>query len=49
MRLAVQLELPVEVVEHSDELMSLGSVGCLLRTQLDTQIDKYTAAAVATG
>ena len=47
--LAGQLELPVEVVEHSDALMSLGGVGCLLRTHLDSQINKYTAAAVATG
>ena len=31
LRLAGQLERPVEVVEHSDALMSLGGVGCLLR------------------
>ena len=37
LRLAGQLERPVEVVEHSDTLMSLGGVGCLLRTHLDTQ------------
>ena len=49
LRLAGQLERPVEIVEHSDALMSLGGVGCLLRTHLDMQIDKYTAAAVATG
>jgi rubrerythrin len=49
LHLAGQLELPVEVVEHSDELMSLGGIGCLLRTHLDTQINKYTAAAIATG
>jgi peptide subunit release factor 1 (eRF1) len=49
MHLAGQLELPVEVVEHSDELLSLDGVGCLLRTHLDTQINKYTVAAVATG
>jgi hypothetical protein len=48
MHLAGQLELPMAVVEDSDELMSLGGVGCLLRTHLDTQINKYTAAAVAT-
>lgn len=30
-RLAGQFECPVEVVEHSDALMSLGGVGCLLR------------------
>ncbi|MEA2079434.1 MAG: hypothetical protein U9P00_06170, partial [Pseudomonadota bacterium] len=49
LRLAGQLERPVEVVEHSDALMSLGGVGCLLRTHLDTQIDKQTAPAVAAG
>ena len=36
-RLAGQLGRPVEVVEHSDELMALGGVGCLLRTHLDTK------------
>jgi rubrerythrin len=35
LRLAGQLERPVEVVEHSDELMSLGGVGCLLRRRPD--------------
>jgi len=49
LRLAGQLERPVEMVEHSDELMSLGGIGCLLRTQLDKQIDHQTAAAAATG
>ena len=49
LRLAGQLERPVEVVEQSDALMSLGGVGCLLRTDLDTQIDQETATAVATG
>ena len=49
LRLAGQLECPVEVVEQSDVLMSLGGVGCLLRTQLDTQIDKQTEPAVASG
>jgi peptide subunit release factor 1 (eRF1) len=49
LRLAGQLECPVEVVEQSDTLMSLGGVGCLLRTHLDTQINKQTAPAVATG
>jgi len=49
LRLADQLERPVEVVEHSDALMSLGGVGCLLRTHLDTQINKQTAAVAATG
>jgi len=47
LRLADQLERPVEVVEHSDALMSLGGVGCLLRTHLYTKINKQTA--VATG
>ena len=32
LRLAGQSECPVEVVEQSDVLMSLGGVGCLLRT-----------------
>lgn len=36
LRLAGQLEVPVEVVEPSEMLMSLGGVGCLLRTRLDT-------------
>jgi hypothetical protein len=49
MRLAGQLECPVEIVEHSDALMSLGGVGCLLRTHIDTRIDHQTAPAVATG
>ena len=31
LRLAGQSECPVEVVEHADELMALGGVGCLLR------------------
>ena len=35
LRLAGQLERPVEVVEHSDALMSLGGVGCLLRYRHD--------------
>jgi len=49
MHLAGKLELPVVVVEHSEELISLDGVGCLLRTRLNTQINQYTAAAVATG
>ena len=49
LRLAGQLELPVEVVEHSDALMSLGGVGCLLRTHINTRIDHQSAPAVATG
>lgn len=36
LRLAGQFERPVEVVEHCNALMSLGGVGCLLRTHLDT-------------
>lgn len=32
-RLAVQLDCKVEVVERSDALMALGGVGCLLRSQ----------------
>jgi len=43
LRLAGQLECTVEVVEHSDELMSLGGVGCLLRTHFDTKTDAQTA------
>ena len=39
LRLAGQQECPVEVVEHSDALMSLGGVGCLLRTHLEPQSD----------
>ena len=48
MHLAGKLELPVVVVEHSGELISLGGVGCLLRTRIDTQTNQYTTAAVAT-
>jgi hypothetical protein len=43
------LDRPVEVVEHTDALMSLGGAGCLLRAQLDTRIDTQTAAAAASG
>lgn len=49
LRLAGQLERPVEVVEHCDALMSVGGVGCLLRTHFDTQNIKQTDAAAATG
>ena len=35
LRLAGQLERPVEMVEQSDALMSLGGVGCLLRYRHD--------------
>ena len=48
LRLADQLECPVEIVEHADALISLGGVGCLLRTNLGTQINKQTEPAVAT-
>ena len=49
LRLAGQLDRPVEVVEHSDELMSLGGVGCLLRTQIEPQTEPQTAFSSATG
>ena len=39
LRLAGQLGRPVEVVEHSDALMSMGGVGCLLRIQHDPQLE----------
>lgn len=49
LRLASQLQRPVELVEYSDALMSLGGIGCLLRTQLELQIKPQAAVAVATG
>jgi len=49
LRLAGQLDCPVEVVEHSDTLISLGGVGCLLRTQLESLTEPQTALASATG
>jgi len=49
LRLAAQSECPVEVVKHSDVLMSLGGVGCLLRTRPGPSIDKRTAIALASG
>ena len=49
LRLAGQSDCAVEVVEQSDVLIALGGIGCLLRTQLDTQIDKQTEPAVASG
>jgi rubrerythrin len=49
LRLAGQLDRPVEVVEHSDALMSLGGVGCLLRTQLEPLTEPQTALVSATG
>jgi len=45
LRLAGQSECPVEVVEQSDALVSLGGVGCLLRTRLPAQTDTRTATA----
>ncbi len=36
LRLASQFDYPVEVVEQSDVLMSLGGVGCLLRADFNT-------------
>jgi rubrerythrin len=35
LRLAGQLECPVEIVEQSDALLSQGGVGCLLRSHLE--------------
>lgn len=40
LRIAGQLECTVEVVEHSEALMSVGGVGCLLRTHFDKYIDE---------
>jgi rubrerythrin len=39
LRLAGQLKCTVEIVEHSDALMTLGGVGCLLRTHFDTTVE----------
>jgi stalled ribosome rescue protein Dom34 len=39
-RLAGQLECPVEVVEESEALMSLGGVGCLLRYRQESPKQK---------
>ncbi len=44
LRIAGQLERPVEVVEQAEELMALGGVGCLLRTQNNTQSVSTTAS-----
>ena len=49
LRLAEQSDCAVEVVEQSDVSIALGGIGCLLRTQLNTQIDKQTEPAVASG
>ncbi len=46
LRLAGQSECPVEVVEKSDVLMSLGGVGCLLRCQPDLQNQKTRTTTV---
>ena len=40
LRLASQLERPVEVVKQSDALVSLGGVGCLLRYRPDLRNEK---------
>ena len=47
LRLAGQSECPVEVVEQSDVLMSLGGVGCLLRYQSDRWNENPGGAAQA--
>jgi len=44
-RLAGQLECPVEVVEQSDPLMSLGGVGCLLRYRPDLRSERPASLA----
>ncbi|MEA2093597.1 MAG: hypothetical protein U9P11_03425, partial [Pseudomonadota bacterium] len=49
LRLAGQLDRPVEVVEHSDALMSLGGIGCLLRTKIEPQTEPQTVFSSATG
>ena len=48
LRLAGQSDCSVEVVERSDILMSLGGVGCLLRTHLDTQAAPMGAPTLRT-
>lgn len=40
LRLAGRLECQVEVVDQSDVLMSLGGVGCLMRSTFDPILDK---------
>ncbi len=49
LRLAGQHECAIEVVEQSDALMSLGGIGCLLRTRLDTRINFQTRQTAASG
>jgi len=52
LRLAAQSHCPVEIVERSDVLMSLGGVGCLLRhrqdayfaNNIDTRVQALTSA-----
>jgi len=46
LRLASQFECPVEIVEHSDTLLSLGGIGCLLRTQHEPQTESQTTFAI---
>jgi len=45
LRLAGQLERPVEVVERSDALMSVGGVGCLLRYRPDLRHEASASLA----
>jgi hypothetical protein len=47
LRIAGQLQCTVEVVEHSGTLMSLGGVGCLLRTHFDGYIDEQDSSMAA--
>ncbi len=49
LRLAAQHECPVEIVDQSDALMSLGGIGCLLRTHLETQSNELQASAAVSG
>lgn len=43
LRLAEQLECTIEVVAHSDALMSLGGVGCLLQSQPELKLKTMKA------
>ena len=49
LRLAGRQECQVEVVEQSDALMSLGGVGCLLRSLPESSNKPQAAGAIATG
>ncbi len=49
LRLAGRQECQVEVVEQSDALMSLGGVGCLLRSLPESSNKPQAAVAIATG